>query len=193
MAKVNSKSMGPKGKKSSRAPAEDGAKVTKKQPFKQRKGTNSKRDEFKTRGGAVGKPKEKKKRVYTDAELGIPQLNMITPAGVTKPKGKKKGKVFVDDEESMMTILAMVNADKDGQIESKMIKARQLEQIREARRVEMEKRKEAKKEKLEDVKNGLKKKKSSGKIDKAAEGQAKQQRLSEDKLLKKTKKRVSFG
>lgn len=42
--------------------------------------------------------KKKKKRVYTEKELGIPQLNMITPVGVTKPKGQKKGKVFVDDK-----------------------------------------------------------------------------------------------
>lgn len=41
--------------------------------------------------------KKKKRRVYTEKELGIPQLNMITPVGVEKPKGKKKGKVFVDD------------------------------------------------------------------------------------------------
>ena len=42
-------------------------------------------------------PVKKKKRVYTDKELGLPQLNMITPVGVQKPRGKKKGKVFVDD------------------------------------------------------------------------------------------------
>ena len=33
-----------------------------------------------------------------------------------------------------MTILAIVNADKEGHIESKMMKARQMEEIREARR-----------------------------------------------------------
>lgn len=43
-------------------------------------------------------PAKKKRRVYTDKELGIPQLNMITPVGVGLPKGKKKGKVFVDDQ-----------------------------------------------------------------------------------------------
>jgi 60S ribosomal subunit assembly/export protein LOC1 len=43
---------------------------------------------------------KKKRRVYTEKELGIPQLNMITPVGVEKPKGKKKGKVFVDDRVS---------------------------------------------------------------------------------------------
>ena len=40
---------------------------------------------------------KKKRRVYTEKELGVPALNMITPIGVEKPKGKKKGKVFVDD------------------------------------------------------------------------------------------------
>ena len=43
-------------------------------------------------------PTKKKKRVYTEKELGIPKLNMITPVGVELPKGKKKGKVFVDDQ-----------------------------------------------------------------------------------------------
>ena len=45
----------------------------------------------------AGLPK-KKQRVYTEKELGIPKLNMITPVGVVKPRGKKKGKVFVDDQ-----------------------------------------------------------------------------------------------
>ena len=43
-------------------------------------------------------PAKKKKRVYTEKELGIPKLNMITPVGVELPKGKKKGKVFIDDQ-----------------------------------------------------------------------------------------------
>jgi 60S ribosomal subunit assembly/export protein LOC1 len=42
--------------------------------------------------------KRPKKKTYTAEELGIPTLNMITPVGVEKPKGKKKGKVFVDDK-----------------------------------------------------------------------------------------------
>ena len=40
---------------------------------------------------------KKKRKVYTDKELGLPKLNMITPVGVEAPKGKKRGKVFVDD------------------------------------------------------------------------------------------------
>jgi 60S ribosomal subunit assembly/export protein LOC1 len=50
-------------------------------------------------GKGTGKPLgPKKRRVYTEKELGIQPLNMITPVGVTKPKMGKKGKVFVDDE-----------------------------------------------------------------------------------------------
>jgi hypothetical protein len=41
--------------------------------------------------------KKTKKREYSEAELDLPKLNSITPVGVVKPKGKKKGKVFVDD------------------------------------------------------------------------------------------------
>lgn len=93
---------------------------------------------------------KKKKRVYTDKELALPTLNMITPAGVVQPtRGKKKGKVFIDDRESMMTILALVNAQKEGQIESKIMRERQLEEVREARRKEAEKRKDGKREILE--------------------------------------------
>ena len=59
-----------------------------------------------TTSQAKGRPtaadllKKKKKKVYTEKELGIPKLNMITPVGVEKPRGKKKGKVFVDDRVS---------------------------------------------------------------------------------------------
>jgi 60S ribosomal subunit assembly/export protein LOC1 len=48
----------------------------------------------KNRAALLKKPK---KKTYTEEQLGIPKLNMITPVGVVKPRGKKKGKVFVDD------------------------------------------------------------------------------------------------
>jgi 60S ribosomal subunit assembly/export protein LOC1 len=47
-----------------------------------------------------------------------------------------------------MTILAMVQAEKEGNIESKMIRARQMEEIREARKAEADKREAGRKEKL---------------------------------------------
>jgi 60S ribosomal subunit assembly/export protein LOC1 len=93
-------------------------------------------------------PAKKKKRVYTEKELNIPTLNAIRPAGIQKPNGVKKGKTFVDDKESLMTILAMVQAEKEGNIESKMIRARQMEEIREARKAEADKREAGRKEKL---------------------------------------------
>jgi hypothetical protein len=51
-------------------------------------------------------------------------------------------------QESMMTIFAIVNAEKEGHIESKMMKARQLEEIREAKKKEAESRHQQKKSKL---------------------------------------------
>jgi 60S ribosomal subunit assembly/export protein LOC1 len=53
---------------------------------------------------------KKKRRVYTEKELGIPALNMITPIGVEKPKGKKKGKVFVDDRVRFLSYIFVAGA-----------------------------------------------------------------------------------
>jgi 60S ribosomal subunit assembly/export protein LOC1 len=58
----------------------------------------------------------------------------------------------------MSTILALVQADKEGQIESKMIKARQMEEIREARRIEAEKKDAERKAKFDETKEGMRKK-----------------------------------
>jgi len=86
----------------------------------------------------------------------------------------------------MMTILAMVNADKEGQIESKMMKARQMEEIREARKVEADKKQEERKKKLDETKEGLRKKRRRTTGD---------EEVKEDKASKplKAKKRVSFA
>ncbi|KAI2621719.1 hypothetical protein GGR54DRAFT_76938 [Hypoxylon sp. NC1633] len=144
---------------------------------------------------AVDLLKKKKKKVYTEKELGIPELNMITPVGVTKPKGKKKGKVFVDDKESMNTILAMVQADKDGEIESKMIKARQMEEIREARRVEAEKKEEEKKTKLDQTKESLRRKRKRTKQFDDDDGgiEIKDVASAGTKAAKPRRKKVSFA
>ncbi|KAI0840068.1 hypothetical protein F5Y06DRAFT_247316 [Hypoxylon sp. FL0890] len=140
--------------------------------------------------------KKKKKKVYSEKELGIPELNMVTPIGVTKPRGKKKGKVFVDDKESMSTILAMVQADKEGEIESKMIKARQMEEIREARRIEAEKKEEEKKVKLDQTKEALRKKRKRTKQSHDNDGDdegIKDVTSAGTKATKPKKKRVSFA
>ncbi|KAK4246297.1 hypothetical protein C7999DRAFT_42287 [Corynascus novoguineensis] len=144
----------------------------------------------------LDKNKKKKQRVYTEKELGIPELNMVTPVGVTKPRGKKKGKVFVDDKESMTTILALVQAEKEGQIESKMMRARQMEEIREARRVEAEKKEAERKAKLEETKEALrrKRKRTKGTSDKEEEEEnIKAVAATGTKAAKPKKKRVSFA
>jgi 60S ribosomal subunit assembly/export protein LOC1 len=110
---------------------------------------------------------------------------------VQKPPNRKKGKQFVDDGQGMRTILAMVMAEKEGNIESKMMRARQMEEIREARRVEAEKRAEGKKvgleERKEEIRQGRKKgRKVDGEVmGGGAKGGA--------EVVKTKKKRVSFG
>jgi 60S ribosomal subunit assembly/export protein LOC1 len=65
----------------------------------------------------------------------------------------------------MQTILALVNAEKEGEIESKMMRARQMEEIREARQKEAEAKEFARKQALEGKKDQLRKKRSRGKED----------------------------
>jgi len=106
------------------------------------------KEQVKTHRSSATAAKTKKKRKYTAEELGVPKLNGIIPAGVQKPKGKKKGKIFVDDAESMLAIMGMVQAEKEGEREGKIMKQRQLEEIREAKKIETEKRTLAKQAKL---------------------------------------------
>lgn len=141
-----------------------------------------------------GKKKKPPHMRYSEKELKVPKLNGIVPAGVSKPPNAKKGKNFVDDKESMNMILAMVMAEKEGNIESKMMRARQMEEVREARRIEAEKRTQSKKESLEDRKQNIK-------------DDSKKRRRSDSELKKpkeetqdggaskkaKLRKRVSFG
>jgi 60S ribosomal subunit assembly/export protein LOC1 len=94
-----------------------------KEKFRTRRTTGA-RPEVKTKRTTLKPLKNKKqKKEYTEKELGIPQLNGIIPAGVRKPPGKKRGKIFVDDAESMLAILGMVQAEKEGEREGKLMKA----------------------------------------------------------------------
>ena len=140
---------------------------------------------------------KKKTRTYTAEELGVPALNGIVPAGVTKPKGQKKGKVFVDDEEQMMTILKIVEAEAEGHIEGKMVRQRKLEEVREARRAEAEKKEARRKGKLEDVKDEIRTRKKAKGKGKTSEGggatASKQEQLKAAITAGVPKKRVSFA
>ncbi|KAK4580389.1 60S ribosomal subunit assembly/export protein [Recurvomyces mirabilis] len=127
---------------------------------------------------------------YTEKDLKLPSLNGIRPAGVQKPPNAKK-----DDKEQMNAILAIVMAEKEGNIESKMMRSRQLEEVREARRIEAEKRVESKKAGLEERKKGIKedgrkKGKGSNRDDSGSTGA---EVVQEKVGPKKLRKRVSFG
>lgn len=97
----------------------------------------------------------------------------------------------------MNTILSMVQAEKDGQIESKMLKARHMEAIREARKQEAEKKAAERKEKLDETKDSLRKKRKRPERrddDKATERSMKNVELQGTKAAKpKKKKSVSFA
>lgn len=182
------------------APSAAATKGSKKVPSKTGPPSSAK---AKSKSGPKAKPTEHrpkpsskdKKRIpphkrYTEKELKVPQLNGIRPAGVQKPPNAKKGKNFVDDTESMNAIMAMVMAEKEGNIESKMMRARQMEEVREARRLEAEKRAGEKRQKMDDrkqeIKNGKKRRGSDG--DAIA---AKEDIPNNEKKAKR--KRVSFG
>ncbi|KAK1243725.1 hypothetical protein MKX08_001863 [Trichoderma sp. CBMAI-0020] len=190
---IKNKHAGPKG--SSGAAEKGGAKrsatdgVSKSKSKKPKGPVVSQQVKEKNRALLMKRPK---KKTYTAEELGIPTLNMITPIGVEKPKGKKKGKVFVDDKESMTTILSLVQAEKEGHIESKLIKARQMEEIREARKVEADKKAAERKAMLEDTKDSLRKKRKR-KIDSKEDNNMKSISLTGTKANKASKKRVAFA
>jgi 60S ribosomal subunit assembly/export protein LOC1 len=105
----------------------------------------------------------------------------------------RSGAIANNIQESMMTILAMVNADKEGQIESKMMKARQMEEIREARKAEAEKRQEMRKSKLDEAKDSIRKKRKRASGAGAEESESiSKEAAAGTKPLKIKKKRVSF-
>ena len=94
----------------------------------------------------------------------------------------------------MNTILAIVQAEKEGQIESKMIKARQMEQIREARRIEADKKYEERQTKLEETKEGLRKKRKRPQTGREDETDAVMKEASvTGSKAKKPKKKVAFA
>jgi 60S ribosomal subunit assembly/export protein LOC1 len=94
----------------------------------------------------------------------------------------------------MNTILAMVQAEKEGQIESKMMKARHMEAIREARKAEAEKKQEERRAKLDETKDSLRKKrKRPATADDVDEKALRRVELEGTKATKPKKKRVAFA
>lgn len=93
----------------------------------------------------------------------------------------------------MTTILAMVQAEKDGQIESKIMKSRQMEEIRQARLVEAEKKEEERQAKMDEKKQSLRKKRKRPAKERGDDEGVGHLASEGTKAVKPKKKRVSFA
>ncbi|KAF8427426.1 60S ribosomal subunit assembly/export protein loc1 [Tirmania nivea] len=126
-------------------------------------------------------------------EKTLPKLNGVVPAGVTKARGGKKGKRFVEDKQSMLEILRLVNEVKEEKIEEKLEKGRQLEALREARRKEQDARDEQRKSRLERAKDKVRGKRAGGQSKFEEQDKEEVREKKAKAAAGKTKKRVSFA
>lgn len=129
---------------------------------------------------------------YREDQLDIPTLNKAVIPGVKAKRGKK-GKKFVDDNDTLTLnrLVQSINDKHDLVNESKLEKSRRLEDLRDLKRQELERKEQQKLDKLEGKKTELKSRASVARASRRKN--AKARREDGDDEGHSGKKRVSFA